>query len=411
MTLDSDVVLKVEGLHKKFCRTMRRSMFYGSLDAAMTIIGGRVDRATLRKNEFWALQNASFDLKRGEALGVIGRNGSGKTTLLRIINGIYPPDQGKVVYRGRMGALIAVGAGFHPHLTGKENIFLNGSIIGMSQKEISEKFDEIVDFADIGEFLDAPVATYSSGMTVRLGFAIAIHGLPNILLADEALVVGDIGFSLKCYRKISEYRQSGGAIVLVSHSIQLVRNTCQKVLWLHQGKVKIYGETNLVCDAYENDILDQSVTNDSAGAVINNDPLTKITKVEFLNKSYMPSFEHRVGEFFNIRIHFHCKRPVDRPVFTVSILDPENIQVISNYTIFDGYSVKTIEGEGYLDFIIEKLLLKPSKYRCTITLSENGEINNVLEWHDKRHYFKVLSGGTVSYGIVNPFPKWKLSKQ
>ena len=210
-------------------------MLYGSVDVAKAMLGIRIDSLQLRTGEFLALENVNFELKKGEALGILGQNGSGKTTLLRIINGIFPPDGGVVSVRGRIGALIAVGAGFHPHFSGRENIFLNGSLLGMSTEEIKEKFDQIVAFADIGEFLEAPVATYSSGMSVRLGFAIAIHATPDILLADEVLAVGDLAFALKCYRKISEYREAGGSIILVSHSIQLMRNTCQKVLWLDKG--------------------------------------------------------------------------------------------------------------------------------------------------------------------------------
>ena len=204
-----------------------------------------------------ANKDLSFDIEKGEIIGLIGPNGSGKTTLLRLINGIFPPDKGTVAIRGKMGALIAVGAGFHPHMTGRENIYLNGILLGMSKQEIKKKFREIVEFADIGDFIDAPVATYSSGMTVRLGFSIAIHSDPEILLADEVLAVGDLSFVLKCYRKIAEYREKGGSILLVSHGMQLIRNTCQKVMWIDRGKVKKYDNTQETCDKYESYITKQ----------------------------------------------------------------------------------------------------------------------------------------------------------
>lgn len=412
--IEKDTVIKVENLHKKFCRSLKRSMAYGTVDIARNMFGIPYDNGILRKSEFWALENVSFELKRGEAVGIIGQNGSGKSTLLRLINGIYPPDKGMVSVRGSIGALIAVGAGFQPHMTGKENIFLNGTILGMSQKEIRSKFDDIVEFADLGEFMDAPVATYSSGMTIRLGFSIAIHSVPEILLADEILAVGDLGFALKCYRKIAEYRENGGSIILVSHGMQLIRNTCNKVLWMDKGKTIAYGETQSICDDYERFILqkDRKVQENSGvtGNIINTDPKVRITKVEFLDKNNSVQAHYKVGEVFKTRIHYNTQRKVNNPIFTVSFTTPENIQVISNYTNFDNFKIESIEGEGYLDFIIDKLSLKASEYKCTLTLTENNDINNHLEWHDKCYSFIVAANNYTSYGLYNPFPIWQLNK-
>ena len=194
----SDTLIKVEGLYKKFTKSLRKSLVYGTVDMARSMVGLSANLETLRNGEFWALQDIHFELKRGETVGLIGQNGCGKSTLLRMINGIFPPDQGKIAIHGRIGALIAVGAGFHPHMSGRENIFLNGTILGMTKNDIKRRYDEIVDFAEIGDFLEAPVATYSSGMTVRLGFAIAIHCEPDIVLIDEILAVGDAKFQQKC---------------------------------------------------------------------------------------------------------------------------------------------------------------------------------------------------------------------
>jgi lipopolysaccharide transport system ATP-binding protein len=232
----SDTVIKVEGLHKKFCQSLKRSLFYGTVDATRSMFGFPIDNVYLRKKEFWALQDINFELRRGETLGLIGQNGSGKTTLLRLINGIFPPDKGKISINGRIGALIAVGAGFHPHMTGRENIYLNGTILGMTKTELKRKIDSIVDFAEIGEFIDSPVATYSSGMTVRLGFAIAIHCEPDILLVDEILAVGDVSFVGKCYNKIKQLQVNGTGIILVTHNIQAVLDFCQRGILLNLGK-------------------------------------------------------------------------------------------------------------------------------------------------------------------------------
>lgn len=412
MELANDTVIKVEGLHKKFCSHLRRSMFYGTLDVMRDMLGWRYDAGQLRPHEFWALADINMELKRGEALGIIGQNGSGKTTLLRILNGIFPPDRGTVAIRGRIGALLAVGAGFHPHMTGRENIRLNGTIMGMSRREIAKQFDAIVDFADIGNFLEAPVATYSSGMTVRLGFAIAIHAHPEIMLADEALAVGDLQFALKCYRKISEYRKNGGALMLVSHSMQLVRNTCQQALWIDKGVPVASGPTQGVCDSYEQFMIKKDgrrVGEAATGSgIINNDPLTRIYKVSFLDAAGQDLREHRWGQPLTVRIHFDCQRRVRKPLFTVSLFNPENIQVISNYSSFDGQHWDQIEGRGYVDCLFASLPLRPSEYACMITFAEDGDVNNILEWHDKTYSFIVTSGGRTSYGIFNPLPHWQL---
>jgi lipopolysaccharide transport system ATP-binding protein len=218
-------------------------MLYGMQDLARNMLGvmpkveAGDEASPLRLDEFWALQDVSFDLKRGETMGIIGVNGSGKTTLLRILNGILPPDKGAVVIRGQVGGLIALGAGFHPHMTGRENIVLNGSILGMSRRQIGDHLEEIIDFADIRDFIDAPVATYSSGMTVRLGFAIATVQKPDLLLLDEVLAVGDVGFRIKCYNYIGKL-QGQSAVILVSHSMQQITHACSRVLLLNRGQVE-----------------------------------------------------------------------------------------------------------------------------------------------------------------------------
>ncbi len=409
MELANDTVIKVEGLHKKFCRHLRRSMFYGTLDVTRDMLGWRYDGGTLRQHEFWSLEDVNFELKQGEALGVIGPNGSGKTTLLRILNGIFPPDRGSVAVRGRIGALIAVGAGFHPNMTGRENIRLNGTILGMTRDEIAARFDAIVDFADIGEFLDAPVATYSSGMTVRLGFAIAIHAVPEILLADEVLAVGDLRFALKCYRKIAEYRRNGGALILVSHAMQLVRNVCHRSLWLEHGRVKALGETQEVCDAYEQDTLQRGL----AGARleepvrINHDPLVRITKVEFRDAGGAVGDLFPVGAQLRVRIHYACGRVVTKPNFSISLVTVENIIAVANHSLFDAPGLcASIAGSGWVDFVLPTLALKPGHYYCTAILGE-GSLDNNLDWHERAYRFAVTADGWPPMsGLFQPAARW-----
>ena len=192
--MNDGVDIKVDHVSKKYCKSLKRSMSYGIWDIARNTLGLSSRSSRLRKDEFWAVDDVSFEVSRGETVGIIGPNGSGKTTLLKMLNGIFWPDKGKITVKGKVGALIAVGAGFHPALTGRENIYVNAAILGMTKKEVEERFDNILKFADIGDFLDTPVKYYSSGMYVRLGFAVAAHCDPDILLVDEVLAVGDAGF-------------------------------------------------------------------------------------------------------------------------------------------------------------------------------------------------------------------------
>ncbi len=403
----SEIAIKVENVSKKYCKSLKRSMLYGIKDITKNALGMSSDSHLLRKNEFWAIDGVSFKVKKGETLGIIGANGAGKTTILKMLNGIFWPDKGKITIKGKTGALISVGAGFHPLLSGRENIYLNGAILGISRKKINEKFDDIVEFADIGDFLDTPVKFYSSGMFVRLGFSIAVHCDLDILLVDEVLAVGDLSFSLKCHKKMSEFRLSGGTVVIVSHNLQAIRNICKRVLWLNNSKIEEIGEVHQVCDSYETDIvMNEKNSFDKIGSQLHYDPRIEISKVEFLDKNNQICTNFKVGDYFKLRVHFACRRTVKNPIFTVSIFNAEGLLVSSNYSNFDGYKVAQISGIGYTDFCISKLAFKPCRYVCSITFSEK-EVANVLDWHEKCYLF-TITGRLTNYGLINPFPEWFL---
>lgn len=262
-----DVVLSVKGISKKFCRDLKRSLFYGVQDIAGELAGTRDKNEKLRSKEFWALNDVSFELRRGEALGLIGPNGSGKTTLLRIISGLIKPDTGSVEVKGRLAPLIALGAGFIPILTGRENVYTNMSILGLSKKEINHRFQDVLDFAEIGDAIDAPVQSYSSGMAARLGFASAIHTEPDILLIDEVLAVGDIRFKAKCYRKLHELRQKGTSFVLVNHNPQAILNVCNSAIYLSTGKLIASGAPETIISKYEEDLF-LTITKTASGVMV-----------------------------------------------------------------------------------------------------------------------------------------------
>ncbi|HZI87608.1 MAG TPA: polysaccharide ABC transporter ATP-binding protein [Pyrinomonadaceae bacterium] len=250
--------LSVEGVSKKFCRSLKRSLFYGLSDIAAEVSGRSRHSDVLRTGEFWALNGVSFQLRPGEAVGLVGANGAGKSTLLRIVSGLIKPDAGTVRVKGRLAPLIALGAGFSPILTGRENVYVNMSILGLSRREIDDRFDEVVAFAEIGDALDAPVQTYSSGMAARLGFACAVHTNPDVLLIDEVLAVGDLKFRMKCFRHLAKLRENGTCFILVSHSPHAILSVCETAIYLSRGKVVAAGDTASVMSQYEQDLFSPS---------------------------------------------------------------------------------------------------------------------------------------------------------
>jgi len=253
----AETLVKAEGVSKKFCRSLKRAMFYTGVDLARNVCNLDVPYDRIRKDEFWALDGVSLELARGECLGLIGANGSGKSTLLRILNGIIQPDRGRVRIRGHVGGLIQVGAGFHPKLTGRENIYISAAIRGMSKRQVDKEFDSIVDFAGIGEFIDMPVLHYSSGMYVRLGYAVAAHITPDVLLMDEVLAVGDAGFWHKCVSSLEKKISEGCTPIFVTHSMGNVSAICSRVIVLSHGR-KIYdGDVDGGIAAYQKDLWEK----------------------------------------------------------------------------------------------------------------------------------------------------------
>lgn len=243
--------IRAEGVSKKFGLTLRQSMKYGLRDVGRKLVGRTSTSSVLREGEFWAVNDVSFELHGGEALGIMGVNGCGKTTLLRILNGVYAPDTGRIQIRGRVGALIAAGAGFAPMLSGRENVYVNGALLGLTTKEIDGLMDEIIAFSELGHFIDLPVKNYSSGMYVRLGFAIAALSRPDVLLMDEVLAVGDLNFQKKCYDHILQLKRQGTAIILVSHSPGAIWSVCDRGLFMDHGRVIVDGCAEDVIRAYD----------------------------------------------------------------------------------------------------------------------------------------------------------------
>ncbi len=304
----SETLIKVEDVSKKFCKSLKKSLLYGMHDLGREVTGRRHGgNGELRPDEFWAVNNVNFELKRGECLGLIGRNGAGKTTLLRMLNGLIKPDAGRIEMRGRIGALIALGAGFNPILTGRENIYVNASVLGLSKKEIDGKIDEIIDYAEIDEFIDMPVQSYSSGMHVRLGFAIAVKIEPDILLLDEVLAVGDVGFQAKCFNTLAEFRERGTSFILVSHNMHQISRYSEKVLYLKKGGLNYFDDCERGIEMFLAD-MNQSDSeadiNRTDWSRVNGSGQVIFTGARFLNNKGDNITEINVGDALTFEIDY-----------------------------------------------------------------------------------------------------------
>jgi lipopolysaccharide transport system ATP-binding protein len=251
---NDEIILSVQNVSKKFCRKLKTSYTYGLRDIAKELMGLPRNSHRLRTGEFWALKDVNLEIKRGQSIGLVGVNGSGKTTLLKIINGLMKPDTGTIKLKGRVAALIALGAGFNPVLSGRENVYINMSILGLSLKEIQASYDKVLEFAEIGDAIEAPVRTYSSGMRARLGFACAIYTNPDLLLIDEVLAVGDFRFRTKCRNKLAQLRQNGVSFVLVSHSPSNILLNCESAAYLSKGNLVMVGDAKDVMKKYREDL-------------------------------------------------------------------------------------------------------------------------------------------------------------
>ncbi len=271
----SDIAIRVENVSKKFATRMRYVMMYGALDIAASFFGVNLKTDQLRKGEFFAVNDVSFEVKKGEAVGLIGANGAGKSTMLKMLNGIYMPDKGHIEMHGRVGALIEVGAGFHPMLTGRENIYINGSILGLKKKELDKKLDSIIDFSGIEEFIDMPVKNYSSGMYVRLGFAIAAHCNPDILIVDEVLAVGDAKFRRKCLDHLLGLQKQGTTFILVSHNMATIEGICTDAIFFNKGKNVYSGNSTVAISYYEKQQLLGQDVEEQAYSLSSNSSLMK----------------------------------------------------------------------------------------------------------------------------------------
>ena len=389
--------IEVNHVWKKFNRGEFNDSLRDAVPAMLkSMVGLGPSRAELQKNEFWALKDVNFKVEEGESVALIGHNGAGKSTLLKIFSKILKPNRGNIKVNGRMRALIEIGSGFHGDLTGRENIFLNGSILGMSRKEIQSKFDAIVDFAGIEEFLDMPVKRYSSGMYARLGFAVAAHLEPEILIVDEVLAVGDLAFQKKCLGKMNEVASEGRTVVFVSHNMTAVRNLCQRAILFNHGEMVEDGPTGPVVEQYfkllqqEQKELGENDRSQYQKAVITK-TLVGATP-ELLSEK---AFCQMNGDLY-VRFYYHINEPVNNAVFGFVLIDYEQRHIIGCNTDITEKQIGRLESDGYIDFFIPRIPLTNGTYSLSVGLFERNPTTEQLIRYDHRNYLNCLEVGLVN---------------
>jgi lipopolysaccharide transport system ATP-binding protein len=364
--MTDDVVIRAESLGKRYRLGAQR---HNSLrDALASAVRGLTLRAQKPKGEFWALRNASFEIKRGENVGIIGLNGAGKSTLLKILSRIVTPTEGEATIKGRLGALLEVGTGFHRELTGRENIFLYGSILGMEREEVAAKFERIAEFSEIEKFLDTPVKHYSSGMYVRLAFAVAAHLDPDILLLDEVLAVGDFLFQKKCLDFARSLEQRGSTILFVSHNMFSIKTMCPRVIYLRKGEVVFDGPTDEGLGLYERD----SKLSTLRWFHPTEASTAEITNVELFSEDGRPKTVFDFSERLRIRISYRAPKAVAAPNFLCTIRRLDDIFCCNFSSAADGALIDSIEGEGVVEILTQGLRLVSDQYRVEIVIRQLG---------------------------------------
>jgi lipopolysaccharide transport system ATP-binding protein len=384
-------VVQVENVSKRFTLHHERPRSFKEL---VINLFGRNGRA---REEFWALRDISFALDEGQALGIIGSNGAGKSTVLKLIARILEPTAGRIRVNGRVSALLELGAGFHPDLTGRENIYLNGSLLGLSKKEMARVFDDIVAFSDLERFIDMPVKHYSSGMYMRLGFAIAINVQPDILLIDEVLAVGDQAFQRKCLDQIKEFKQRGIPVIFVSHNLEMVARLCTRAIWLDDGLIASSGRVDSVIEAYLNAIVQEREAQLRAQhgraeprseRSSHGSHEIEIVEVRFLDGDGKERFVFETGEKMVARIKYQAHIEVENPVFGLAIYRDDNLRINGPNTSLSDYKVGWVRGEGQIDYIIEELPLLAGTYQFTVAIYDPS-ISYSYDYHSQMYTFSV----------------------
>lgn len=420
---DTGVAISARDLTKVYRRFLHKNQFT-TLKSA--IVSGSLIKDLSPSDLFTALDHVSFDIPRGCTYGILGENGSGKSTTLKLLSGITKPSSGTLDVSGRVSALIELGAGFHPEISGRENVAINGVMLGLTRAEVNRRFDEIVEFAEMKDFIDAPVKTYSSGMYARLGFAVAIHVDPDILLIDEVLAVGDEAFTRKCLEKIGEFRRRGKTIVIVTHSLGLVEKMCDEALWLRKGKAVDSGDPKRVVDAYlsfvagkENELLGKQETRDVATSdekITGAAPEEKrrwgsgeilLHEVDLKDAQGRTSHVFVPGDTVRVEVRGEAKAPVEDFVFGVGIFTADGVSVYGTNTHIEEFKPKRVLGSFDLALEIQDLRLVEGSY--LVDIAAHRRDGTPYDYHRGLYSFRVRSR-VKDVGVYRPHHRWVFSE-
>ena len=357
-------------------------------------------RSKKQPDILWALRDLSFEVAEGQVVGIIGRNGAGKSTLLKILSRITHPTAGNVRVRGRVASLLEVGTGFHEELTGRENVYLNGSILGMKRREIDRHFDAIVEFSGLAQFIDTPIKRFSSGMRLRLGFAVAAHLDPDVLIVDEVLAVGDAGFQKKCISTMADLRSGGRTVLFVSHNMAAVENLCSRGIWIDKGQLRMDGSSNEVIKAYLSTYAVDDAKNvklDTEGRAGSGE--VRYTNIELFAPDRSPSPIIRSGDKLTLRLHFRAEEKILEPYFGLRMYTSMGTLITDTSTWLHGVTIPSLApGDGYVDLEFDALNLVPSRYMLSLSIAGGGG-SKVMD-DDVHVFLDVEPSG--AYGAVRP---------
>lgn len=403
----SEPLIIAENVSKKFCKDLKKSLWYGLQDLGSGVLRKHGEKE-LRSEEFWAVNDISFEVRRGQCLGLVGHNGAGKSTLLKMLNGLLNPDRGCIEMRGRVGALIELGAGFNPILTGRENIFNNAAVLGFTKKETQSKLDAIIEFSEIADFIDSPVQYYSSGMKVRLGFAVAAQMEPDIMLIDEVLAVGDMGFILKCFNKMDQLL-GNTAMILVSHSMPQIGRMCTNLLLMDHGK-SVYNSSDVstgITKYYE--LFKEEIGNFKGNGDAEMKSITLSTAPDYVSSEQNP-FTVSYGDNLTVEVEISCNRTLKNPLIYLAFYDKEqrNFAEVNNFS--DEVAIDEISGIIKFSTTINNLQFAQGKYSITVALADylTGSVETLFRYQSAI-YFNVNSK-QHGWAPIQLNPEWKILK-
>lgn len=401
---DLDPIIRFQSVSKKF--RFSKEAPQSVLEIFISAFS-RKSKRNADSGDLWAVQDVSFDIYPGQTFGIVGRNGSGKSTILKLITRILRPTNGRIVVNGRMSALLELGAGFHQDLTGRENIYLNASLLGLTEAEINAKLADILAFSELGDFIDMPVKHYSSGMYMRLGFSIAIHVEPDILIIDEILAVGDQPFQTKCIDAIMNMKRRGITIIFVSHDINLMKTICTHMLWVDKGRTQAYGTSEDVARRYVEysnmregqQLLSVDFERWGSGEI-------EITRVRLLNTDEQETTSFLTGDGMIIEMEYIARQPIPNPEFGLAIFRHDGLQINGPNSRLAGMDFGSVEGSGIIRYEIKRLPLLPARYQLTVAVHD-GRFPKCYDFHREAYSFRIIAGGTEEIdGLLELEAQW-----